>query len=177
MRAIERTAWRVAEKLRAWKRRRYWTTSRQIEHLRTMLDADNRWMSHDTTANSLTQRYLDALAHDWYRRVYEDTPDLRRRLGIVPSYGLNTVGRCASNRDEEDAELARLRKIETAAKLATGLLWMTGEWRQGKADAAYQALLEAVGGSGSQGLRESIEAALAAGHEVDAPPGCYWPKE
>lgn len=103
--------------------------------------------------------------------------DLRRRLGIVPSYGLNTVGRCASNRDEEDAELARLRKIETAAKLATGLLWMTAEWRQGKADAAYQALLEAVGGSGSQGLRESIEAALAAGHEVDAPPGCYWPKE
>ena len=103
--------------------------------------------------------------------------DLRRRLGIVPSYGLNTVGRCASNRDEEDAELARLRKIETAAKLATGLLWMTAEWRQGKADAAYQALLEAVGGSRSQGLRESIEAALAAGHEVDAPPGCYWPKE
>ena len=29
----------------------------------------------------------------------------------------------------------------------------------------------------SQGLRESIEAALAAGFEVDAPPGGYWPEE
>lgn len=79
--------------------------------------------------------------------------------------------------DEAYADLARLRKTETAAKIACGLLWMTAEWRQGKADAAYKALLEAVGGSGSQGLRESIEAALAAGHEVDAPPVCYWPKE
>lgn len=79
--------------------------------------------------------------------------------------------------DEAAAELALLRKIETAAKLACGLLWMTGEWRQEKADAAYQALLESVGGSGSQGLRESIEAALAAGFAVDAPPGCYWPAE
>ena len=85
MGAIERTAWRVAEKLGARRRRRYWTTARQIEHLRTMLEADNRWMSHDTTANALTQRYLDALAPDWYTRVHEDTPDLRRRLGLVPS--------------------------------------------------------------------------------------------
>jgi len=28
---------------------------------------------------------------------------------------------------------------------ACGLLWMTAEWRQGKADAAYKALLEAAG--------------------------------
>ena len=77
---------------------------------------------------------------------------------------------------EAQCEIAILRKIETAAKLACGLLWMTGEWRQEKADAAYQALLEAVGGSRSQGLRESIEAALAAGFAVDAPPGCYWPE-
>ena len=75
------------------------------------------------------------------------------------------------------ASLERLINIETAAKLACGLLWMTAEWRQGKTDAAYQALLEAVGGSGSQGLRECIEAAFAAGHEVDAPPGCYWHEE
>ena len=91
------------------------------------------------------------------------------------------MGRAGHRADDDvvelDAELALLRKIETAAKLACGLLWMTAEWRQGKADAAYKALLEAVGGSGSQGLRESIEAALAAGHEVDAPPGCYWPGE
>ena len=78
---------------------------------------------------------------------------------------------------EAQAELAKLRKIEEAAELACGLLWMTAEWRQGKTAAAYHALLEAVGGSGSQGLRESIEAAFAAGHEVDAPPGCYWPGE
>ena len=75
----------IAEEWRAWKRRRYWTTARQIEHLRTMLEADQRWLSHDTTANELTQRYLGAMAPDWYRRVHEDTPDLRRRLGLVPS--------------------------------------------------------------------------------------------
>ena len=72
--------------------------------------------------------------------------------------------------------LADSDAIRSAAELACGLLWMTAEWRTGKTEAAYQALLEAVGGSGSQGLRESIEAALAAGHEVDAPPGCYWPE-
>ncbi len=105
-------------------------------------------------------------------------------LGL-PEDGCNSTARTLSEiarlraeleRCEKDAELARLRKIETAAKLSCGLLWMTAEWRQGKTDAAYQALLEAVGGSGSQGLRESIQAALAAGHEVDAPPGCYWPE-
>jgi len=67
--------------------------------------------------------------------------------------------------------------IGAAAKLACGLLWMTAEWRTGKTEAAYQALLEAVGGSGSQGLRDSIQSALDAGHEVGAPPGCYWPGE
>ena len=176
MGAIERTVRRVFEKCRDWQIRRYWH-KRQIEHLRTMLEADNRWMAHDKTANALTQRYLGAISPDWYTRVFEDTPDLRRRLGIVPSYRHTTVGGCASNRNEAGAELALLRKIETAAKLACGLLWMTAEWRHGKTDAAYHALLEAVGGSGSQGLRESIEAAFAAGFEVDAPPGCYWQGE
>lgn len=75
------------------------------------------------------------------------------------------------------AELERLRNVEAAAKLACGLLWMTAKLRHGKTAAAYHALLEAVGGAGSQGLRESIEAAFAAGHEVDAPPGCYWQGE
>ncbi len=96
---------------------------------------------------------------------------------LATARGLASSSGDESALDEADAELARLRNIETAAKLACGLLWMTAEWRQGKTDAAYRALLEAVGGSGSQGLRESINAALAAGHEVDAPPGCYWPEE
>lgn len=74
------------------------------------------------------------------------------------------------------AALERLINVEAAAKLACGLPWMTAEWRHGKTAAAYHALLEAVGGSGSQGLRESIEDAFSAGFEVDAPPGCYWPE-
>ncbi len=107
-------------------------------------------------------------------------------LGL-PEDGCNSTARTLAEIARLRAELERcekdavryrwLRKIETAAKLACGLLWMTAEWRTGKTEAAYQALLEAVGGSGSQGLRESIQAALDAGHEVDAPPGCYWPGE
>lgn len=79
--------------------------------------------------------------------------------------------------DEAQAELAKLRKIEEAAELACGLLWMTAEWRQGKTDDAYRALLDALGGSGSKGLGKAIQRAIDSGAKVDDPPGCYWPEE
>lgn len=78
---------RVAEVLRAWRRRRYWTQARQVEHLRTMLLADHRWLAADKTADALTERYLAALAPDWYARTHEDTARLRSRLGLVPPQG------------------------------------------------------------------------------------------
>lgn len=76
--------------------------------------------------------------------------------------------------DEAKSELAHLRKIVEAAELACGLLWMTAEWRQGKTEDAYKALLEALGGSGSKGLGKAIQRAIESGAQVDAPPGCDW---
>lgn len=78
---------------------------------------------------------------------------------------------------EAQAELAKLRKIEAAAELACGLLWMTSEWRQGKTDDAYKTLRDALVGSGSKGLGKAIRRAIESGAQVDAPPGCYWPGE
>ena len=80
--------------------------------------------------------------------------------------------------DEADAELAQLRNIEEAAKLACGLLWMmdsnddTG--RGAKPQAAFEALRDAIGGSGSKGLGEAIKRAIDAGYEADHPPGTDW---
>lgn len=75
--------------------------------------------------------------------------------------------------DEADAELARLRKIEEAAELACGLLWMVEDRRE-KVRAAFHALRDALGGSGSKGLGKAIKRAIDAGHEADHPPGMDW---
>ena len=77
--------------------------------------------------------------------------------------------------DEADAELAQLRKIEEAAELACGLLW-TVEYQSGKVRAAYHALRDALGGSGSKGLGKAIKRAIDAGHEADHPPEADWRK-
>src|SRR5574337_1038719 len=75
--------------------------------------------------------------------------------------------------DEADAELAQLRKIEEAAELACGLLWMV-EDRRKKVRAAFHALRDALGGSGSNGRGKAIRRAIDAGHEADHPPGADW---
>ena len=75
--------------------------------------------------------------------------------------------------DAADAELARLRQIESAAELALGLLWMT-EYRNGKVSAAFSALRDVFGSSGSKGLGKAIQRAIEAGHEADHPPGTDW---
>lgn len=75
--------------------------------------------------------------------------------------------------DEASNELTLLRGIEAAAKLACGLLWMVDE-RGDKEHAAYMALRDALGGSGSEGLKAAIETAIAAGHEADHPPDADW---
>jgi hypothetical protein len=84
---VDGAVMRVAEAWRAWRRRRYWTQARQVEHLRMMLLADHRWLAADKTADALTERYLAALAPDWYMRQHEDTARLRSRLGLVPPQG------------------------------------------------------------------------------------------
>ena len=69
---------------RAWKRRRYWTAERQLEHLRLLVQADHRWLAHDKTADALTQRYLAALAPDWMTRTHADPCHFRRQIGLEP---------------------------------------------------------------------------------------------
>lgn len=75
---------RLAEGWRAWRRRRYWTSERQLDYLRTLLQADHRWLAHDKTADALTTRYLAALAPDWYSRVHADACCFRREIGLEP---------------------------------------------------------------------------------------------
>lgn len=87
-------------------------------------------------------------------------------------------GLCSSIGDDDalneaDAELLKLRKVEEAAELACGLLWMVEDRRE-KVRAAFHALRDALGGSGSKGLGKAIKRAIDAGHEADHPPGCDW---
>ena len=68
----------------AWRKRRYWTAERQLEHLRQLVQADHRWLAHDKTADALTTRYLAALAPDWMRTVHTDIAIFRREIGLEP---------------------------------------------------------------------------------------------
>lgn len=74
--------------------------------------------------------------------------------------------------------MKRLHKMEEAAELACGLLWMMESredvGRGRKAQAAFEALRDALGGPGSKGLGKAIKRAIDAGHEADHPPGCDW---
>ena len=65
---------------REWRRRRHWGPARQVEHLRAMLADDRRWLASDKTATALIERYLAALAPDWYTRNHEHSADFRTRL-------------------------------------------------------------------------------------------------
>lgn len=65
------------------------------------------------------------------------------------------------------------QKIREAAELACGLLWMV-EDRNGKVRAAFHALRDALGGSGSKELGAAIKRAIDAGHEADHPPEADW---
>lgn len=73
--------------------------------------------------------------------------------------------------EKVNPDLACLQKIESAATLALGLLWMT-ERHDAKAHAAYTALRDALGGRA--GLSKAIQAAQVAGFEADHPAGASW---
>jgi hypothetical protein len=74
-------AWKARRALEA--KRKKWA-GRQLEHLFTLVNADNRWMAHDKTASTLTQRYLDALDKDWYAKHFQEVHKLREELGLDP---------------------------------------------------------------------------------------------
>ena len=67
-------------------------------------------------------------------------------------------------------EIERLCKIESAALLACGVLWMI-EHRRGKVKTAFDALRDALG---QQCLGEAIQRAIDEGHEADHPPSADW---
>ena len=81
---VQHAVRRVSEAWRQWRHRRYWTAERQLEHLLLMVQADNRWLAHDKTADALTTRYLAALAPDWMSRYHDDPDAFRRALGLCP---------------------------------------------------------------------------------------------
>ena len=64
-----------------------------------------------------------------------------------------------------------LQRLESAALLALGLLWMTKRDND-KVQAAFKTLRDALGGQ--KALRQGIEAAIDAGYEADHPPGADW---
>lgn len=75
---------RTVEALRAWRRRRYWTAERQLEHLRVMVMDDWRWLAHDPVADAMATRYKRALSQSWYQLQHEDAETFRRRIGLCP---------------------------------------------------------------------------------------------
>lgn len=84
----------MLERLVQWWRkrqiRRKWSVERQLDHVRTLVRMDHRWLSHDATADALTSRYLSALGEDWYRTSTEDIRQLRERLGLCPHANRST---------------------------------------------------------------------------------------
>jgi hypothetical protein len=82
----------IIQAWREWRRRRHWTQARQVDHLRTMLAEDHRWLANDKTSRALTERYLAALAPDWYTRRHEHSSYLRSRLGLAPPDGYDEPG-------------------------------------------------------------------------------------
>lgn len=94
---------KLIERFKAWLKRRYWTPKRQLEHLRIMVQTDHRWLAHDRVANALTERYLAALAPDWYQRTHMDIWDFRESILPKPKHSaFNFV-------DGEDRMLSRCK--------------------------------------------------------------------
>lgn len=70
--------------LRLCRHRRHWTAKTQLEHLRTMVSEDHRWLAHDKTAAALTTRYLAALRPDWMSVTHASASRFRRDADLEP---------------------------------------------------------------------------------------------
>lgn len=58
----------------------------KIEHLKIILEEDNRYLNHDNTSRLLTERYLMALGEDLAYSPLENIVVLREKLGLTPNY-------------------------------------------------------------------------------------------
>lgn len=74
----------LGERFKHWEKRRYWNKTRQIEHLRLMIQSDAHWMNHDLTVKTLSERYLNALKEDWYSYSFEHASVIRNKLKLDP---------------------------------------------------------------------------------------------
>lgn len=73
--------------VKTWLKKRregHWTAELQLEHLRVLIQQDHRWLAHDATASALTERYLAALAPDWFKRSHSGSGAFRREIGLEP---------------------------------------------------------------------------------------------
>jgi len=72
---------------------------------------------------------------------------------------------------EAEIDAARLQHIESAARLALGILWMDGRG-SAKVEAAFKTLRNALGGK--KALGEAIADAIESGYEADHPEDATW---
>lgn len=93
----------LIERFKAWRRRRYWTPERQLENLRNMVMGDHRYLAHNKVADALTERYLAALAPDWYVKPHFDSWHFRQMIGLEP--------RTAASSMFSAENIERLRRI------------------------------------------------------------------
>lgn len=71
---------------KVWKWKRTWTPERQLEHIKMIVQTDDRWMAHDPKVSALTHRYLELLGDDWMSKHVEPVQDFRIRIGADPIY-------------------------------------------------------------------------------------------
>ena len=77
----------ILEKFKKWcTKPTYWELEQKIEHLKIMLEEDNRFLHHDNTSRHLTERYLMALGEDWAYSPLDGIVALREKLGLTPNY-------------------------------------------------------------------------------------------
>lgn len=80
---------KIASNCKAWLKaylyKRKWNDTRRVEFLRMLVSEDNRWMYHDETVRTLTNRYLELLGDDWAKISVLSSRDLRRDLRLDPN--------------------------------------------------------------------------------------------
>lgn len=74
----------LKERFEHWQKRRYWNKTRQLDHLRLMIQSDLHWMNHDATAKKLCERYSQALEENWYSFSFPHSSVIRRELKLDP---------------------------------------------------------------------------------------------
>ena len=77
----------ILEKFKKWCiKPSYWELEQKIEHLKVLLEEDNRYLNHDKNSRLLIERYLMALDEDWAYSPLDGIVALREKMGLTPNY-------------------------------------------------------------------------------------------